>query len=89
MLSVRGGGSRAATWIATMALVVSFAAAIAAAAARAVLPWTTLVAAAPGLLAAAVPAVTAPSPAKLRSVGWTLIGISAATALILIAGLRT
>jgi hypothetical protein len=90
ILTVRGGGSPAAvraTRSVTLALVAVSAVAIAAAAARGLLPWTTLVAAAPGLIASTALAVAAPSAAKLRTVGWTLIGISAASAVILVVGL--
>lgn len=90
ILKVRGGGSPAAVR-ATRSLALAFvaigAAAIVAAAGRGLLPWTTVVAAAPGLVASTVLAVAAPAAARLRTVGWTLIGISAAAAVILIAGL--
>jgi len=92
ILKTRGGGSPAAvrtTRTAALTLVAASGAAIAAAAVGGLLPWTTLVAAAPGLTASTVLAVGAPSPARLRTVGWTLIGISAAAALVLIAGLRS
>lgn len=90
ILKVRGGGSPAAvrtTRSIALVVVIVSTSAMAMAAVRGMLPWTTLLAAAPGLTAAAVLALTAPSPAKLRTVGWMLIGISAAAAVVLIVGL--
>ena len=47
-----------------------------------------LLATVPGLLAAALVAVLGPSPTRLRAVGWTLVGMSALAAVILIVGAR-
>jgi hypothetical protein len=90
VLDVRGGGDpRAArsTRIAVVVLTGAGSAALAATAAASVLPWTTLVAAAPGLIAGSWLAVRPPAPARLRLVGWTLVAVSAAAALMLIASL--
>lgn len=90
ILKVRGGGSPAAvrrTRSLALALVAVSGAALVGAATRDLLPWTTAVAAAPGLTAATVLAVAVPSPARLRAVGWTLVAISGAAAVILIVGL--
>ncbi|OFW01686.1 MAG: hypothetical protein A3I61_03495 [Acidobacteria bacterium RIFCSPLOWO2_02_FULL_68_18] len=92
ILKVRGGGSPGAvraTRAAALVLAAAGGAGITAAATSLVLPWTTVVAAAPGLIAATVLALGTPSPARLRAVGWTLIGISAAAALVLVIGLRS
>lgn len=61
--------------------------ALSGAASRNHLPWSALIAAAPGLAGAAWLAALPPSPARLTSVGWTLVMTSSAAALILIAGL--
>jgi hypothetical protein len=63
--------------------------ALAAAALAMVLPWATLVASAPGLAVATSLALFPPSPKRLRTVGWALVAISAGTAVILIAALRS
>jgi hypothetical protein len=47
-------------------------------------PWAPL----PVCIAAVVIAIKPPSARQLRSVGWTLVATTAATAGILIAGLR-
>jgi hypothetical protein len=51
------------------------------------LPWTALVAAAPGLLLAVALAVRPPSAGKLHLVGWTLVAVSVASMVILIGSL--
>jgi hypothetical protein len=61
--------------------------ALASAAMRGVLPWTALCAAAPGLGVAAWLAVVSPQPTRLRRIGWALVAVTAAGALILVAGL--
>jgi hypothetical protein len=90
VLKARGGGNPSAAR-ATRLMVLMFAAGLTAglvaARLRGFLPWTTLIAASPGLLAAVSVAVAAPSPTKLRAVGWSLVSTSGAAALILIAGL--
>jgi hypothetical protein len=80
---------RAARTIRNGVLVSTLAVAIAlsGAASRNHLPWSALIAAAPGLAAAAWLAALPPSPARLTSVGWALVMTSSAAALILIAGL--
>lgn len=91
ILNVRGGGSPAAvraTRSAALVLAAVSGAAIVAAAVRGLLPWSTVVSAAPGLIASTALAVAVPSAARLRMVGWTLIASSAAAAVVLIAGLR-
>ena len=84
ILSTRGGGNpratritRYATWLWSAAAAVG----LGTAAAQEWLPWGALGAAVPGLLAAIFLAATPPPPTRLRVVGWTLIGTSAATAL--------
>jgi hypothetical protein len=90
VLAVRGGGDPAAarrTRVLVLVLAAVASAAIVAAGQRALLPWTTLVAVCPGVLAAVYLAIWPPSPAKLRRVGWTLIATTSAAAAVLIAGL--
>lgn len=90
VLGVRAGGDRRGartTRIAVLVLTCAGSAALAAAAARSLLPWTTLLAAAPGLMAGSWLAVRPPAPDRLRLVGWTLVAVAAAAALALIAGL--
>lgn len=90
VLEVRGGGDPPAarsTQITVLVLTTVAGVGLVATALRALLPWTTLIAAAPGLVAAAWIAVFPPAPAQLRTVGWTLVTTSAAAALILLAGL--
>jgi hypothetical protein len=70
-----------------LALATGAGAALAVAASRMVLPWATLLAAAPGLAVATSLALFPPSPKRLRTVGWTLVAVSAGAALILIAAL--
>ena len=57
---------------------------MAVAAASGLLSSAVLVAAAPGLLTAAVIATWPPSPAHLRTIGWTLVAVSAITAAIVV-----
>jgi hypothetical protein len=92
VLAVRGGGNpRAArsARIAVLVLTVAAAVGLAVAGLRAVLPWATLGAAAPGLAAAAWLAMLPPRPTQLRAVGWTLVGTSVIAALVLIARLSS
>ncbi|MBI4888597.1 MAG: YwiC-like family protein [Acidobacteria bacterium] len=91
VLNVRGGGQPGAVRAMQRLVLVVSAVTVAAlgwAAAGGLLPWVTLVAAAPGLAVGGVLVVAIPPPARLRAVGWTLVAASAAAALILIAGLR-
>lgn len=90
IVNIRSSGNpRAArlTRIAVLVLASAAAVVVAAMVSRGFLAPTTLVAAGPGLAAAAWMAIFPPSPARLRTVGWTLVAVSAATALILIGGL--
>jgi hypothetical protein len=90
VLGARGGGDpRAArsTRMTVLVLTGAGTAALAATAARTLLPWTTLLAAAPGLAAGSWLAVRPPAPTRLRLVGWTLVLTSVAAALTLIASL--
>jgi hypothetical protein len=84
----RGGNARAARLIRTVVLTLSSTAGLGLAlTSRGLLGWTTLLAAAPGLVAASWMAVFPPPPTRLRTVGWTLVATFTATALILIGGL--
>jgi hypothetical protein len=90
VLAVRGGGHPRAACAARLAVLILTTldgVALAAMALVGLLPWTTLMAAAPGLLAAAWMAVFPPAPARLRTIGWTLVTTSASAALILFVGL--
>ena len=90
VLEARGGGdprAARATRVAVLAFTTAAGACLVATAWRGLLPWTTLFAAAPGLVGAGWLAVFPPSPTRLRVVGWTLVTTSAAAALILISGL--
>ena len=88
ILRVRGGGDPqammatrrsvfAATAVGTTCLVWFVAAGL--------LPAGTAVAAAPGLVTAVVIAARPPQPARLRTIGWTLVAVSVLTAAIVIA----
>jgi YwiC-like protein len=90
ILRVRGGGkpraernTRITVWIVSAALLAS----IAWASARHVTSWAAMAAAAPGVLGAVWLSTRPPSPAYLRTVGWTLVATSALAALILIVNL--
>lgn len=88
VLSTRGGGQPVASRrMRDAALVFSgvAATALALAASRAVVSWAAVVAAAPGLLAACWLTLRPPPPTELRRVGWTLVAVSAAAALMLMA----
>lgn len=88
ILRVRGGGDlRATTLTRRTVLVLAFLAAsmLAASATLALLPVSVLGASAPGLLVAVVIAVRPPPPARLRTLGWSLVAVSIVTALIVIA----
>ena len=90
ILRVRGGGNpraerltRVTVWIVASAWLVS----MAWTSARGLTSWATIAAAAPGLVGALWLSVRPPSPASLRTVGWTLVATSAAAAVVLIVGL--
>jgi hypothetical protein len=90
LIDVRGGGSPLAarlTRAAVLILAGGAALGLAAAASRGLLPWTTLMAAAPGLATSSWMAVFPPRPSRLRAVGWTLVAVSTIAALVLSAGL--
>jgi hypothetical protein len=86
---VRGGGDPT---VATAARHAALGVTVISVAALAVITWsgwvvpTTLIAGTPGLVVAAIFAMRPPPPAKLRTVGWTLVATSIATAAIVIAG---
>lgn len=87
ILRVRGGGdlrATAATRRATLTISIVSAAVIAAMTAAHWLRVPVLIASAPGLVTAAIVAARPPAPARLRSLGWTLVAISALTAVILV-----
>jgi len=90
ILRVRGGGDAAAAAAArwsTLAIAVTAIVAIAAlTAAHRVVP-SLLVSTAPGLCTAAVVAARPPAATRLRAVGWTVIGVSTVTAVLLVATL--
>jgi hypothetical protein len=87
ILRVRGGGNpraerttRVAVWVVSATSLV----ALTWASAHALTPWATVIAAAPGLIGAVWLSTRPPSPAYLRTVGWTLVGTSGAAAAILV-----
>jgi hypothetical protein len=90
IVNVRGGGDPRATVLmrrAVVAFAVAVAAGLAGAALGRVLPAATLIAAAPGLLVAVAIVAILPSPARLRTIGWTLVATSVTTAVIVIAAI--
>jgi YwiC-like protein len=89
ILKVRAGGNPRAvrtTRAALAALAAMALAGLGAAAIRAVLPWTPLAAAIPGILVAVMFAFRTTAP-PLKTVGWTLMSASTAAAVMLIVGL--
>jgi hypothetical protein len=88
IVRVRGGGNARATTL-TQRSVVAIAAVAAVAlawlAAVDALPTSTMAAAAPGLLMALAVSARPPAPTRLRTVGWTLVGVSILTSLIVVA----
>jgi hypothetical protein len=89
IVRVRSGGNPGAAGAmarAALAVVVLSAVGLAWAGAVSLLPWTALLAAAPGLLVAAVVALAPPPPSKLRTLGWTLVATSVLAVVIAIAG---
>jgi hypothetical protein len=90
ILRVRGGGDRratAATQRATLIVSGVATAVIGTITGAGWLPGSVLLASAPGLLTAAIVAARPPAPAKLRTLGWGLVGISTLTTLIVTATL--
>ena len=88
ILRVRGGGDARATAATRRATLVVSAVAtgvIGAVTVAGWLPSSVLMASAPGLVTAAIVAARPPAPARLRSLGWTLVAISTLTAMIVVA----
>ena len=89
VLKTRGGGDPSAaraTRVAVLAVTTVAAVGFVVTAWRGLLPWTTLVAATPGLVGAVWLTRRPPSTTRLRAVGWALVMTSAAAAIILIVG---
>jgi hypothetical protein len=82
----RGGEPRAAslTRRAALALAVGAGLILAFLSATGRIPAAVIVAAAPGLITAAAIAVYPPAPARLRTIGWTLVAISVLTTAIVV-----
>ena len=90
ILKVRGGGNPRATRATRQllfAFVIIMASGLSALVIRGMLPGAALLAIAPGTIVALAIAFNPPSPARLRTVGWTLVGTSVGAATILIASL--
>jgi YwiC-like protein len=90
VLRVRGGGNpraERATRLTVLILSSSVVVVLAAATLYGLTPWPTIAAAAPGLIGATGLSLLPPSPARLRTVGWTLVAASALAGAILIVGL--
>lgn len=88
ILRVRGGGdapATAATRRSAFAVTGAGAGGLGWLTAIGVLPAAALVAATPGLLTALAIIARPPQPARLRSIGWTLVGVSVLTAAIVVA----
>jgi hypothetical protein len=87
ILRVRGGGdptAAAATRRATLAIAAASAGVVTALVLAGWLPWWVALAAAPGPLVATAVVLRPPSPARLRVLGWTLVGVSTLTAVIVV-----
>ena len=90
VVGTRGGGDpRAARTLRTAAALFAAAASVglAGAASRGVLPWAALAAAVPALTATLWLVSSPPAPTRRRTVGWTLVAVSALAMLVLIAAL--
>jgi hypothetical protein len=88
ILRVRDGGKSGAarnTRRAALAFVGGASAILGGAAGTGLIPGSALIAAAPGLLTAAVLAVHPPQPSRLRIVGWILMAVSVITAMLVVA----
>ena len=88
ILRVRGGGDPRATTATRNATLAISAVAAAVIGAMTIAGWLSsavLLACAPGLITASIVAARPPAPARLRSLGWTLVAISTLTAAIVIA----
>ena len=91
ILRVRGGGDPVAvlrTRLLLVCVVVATMTAIGAVTFWASLSWMTGAAILPGLLVSLALAFRPPSPARLRSIGWTLMSTSALATLLMVFGLR-
>jgi hypothetical protein len=90
ILRVRGGGDPAAvktTRILFAAVILCAALAFTALQTEVALSWAASAAALPGLVVSSLLAFRPPSPAKLRTVGWTLVTASATATVLLVLGL--
>jgi hypothetical protein len=88
ILRVRGGGDPDATAATRRATLFISAVGVVLIGAVTMAGWlgpSVLIAAAPGLLTASIVAVRPPAAAHLRSLGWSLVGVSALTAVLVIA----
>jgi hypothetical protein len=88
ILRVRSGGNpraTAATQRATLTICAASAAIIVALVLTGWIPWWVVLATAPGPLAATAVVIQPPAPARLRSLGWMLVGVSTLTAVIVAA----
>ncbi len=88
ILRVRGGGgpgAAAATRRAALVVVAASAAAVAGGVAMEILTPAAVVASLPAVLGSTVLALRPPPPARLRAVGWTLVGLSLLTTAIIVA----
>ena len=91
ILRVRGGGdlrATAATRRAALCLAIGSSVLLTIASHMALVPVSTMTAAAPGLLTAATIAVHPPAPSRLRMLGWTLVAISLLTTAIVVSAAR-
>lgn len=91
ILRVRGGGDPYAATMTRLATLLVTTASTLLIAVMLVAGWvvpSVLIASAPGLLIASVVAVRPPSPTRLRSLGWSLVGVSVLTAVIIVAAAR-
>lgn len=87
ILRVRGGGDPAAAAAARRATLTTSLGALGLIAALTTVEWVApplLIAAAPGLLTAALVAARPPGAARLRSLGWSLVAVSTLTALLVV-----
>lgn len=88
ILKVRGGGdpaAAAATRRSALIFVVAAALGLALSARAGVLPPPVLAASAPGLMSGATLAWLSPSPARLWTIGWTILALSIVTSVLVIA----
>jgi YwiC-like protein len=90
ILRARAGGNRRAerttrltVWLVAATLLVS----LTWGSAHDLTPWGTTIAATPGLVGAAWLSIRPPSPAYLRTIGWTLVATAGAAAVVLIVSL--